>query len=107
MLIAGDMADLPGITAALVCLSADAYGQVLVEVAHDQTMPVLTAPPRVTVHRIDASPLGGGIAVGQAVAAWVGEWIPDEIDERRAVTMWVGERVEVACPEILGLVERI
>ncbi|REK70660.1 hypothetical protein DX116_16240 [Aeromicrobium endophyticum] len=105
VLLAGDIGDLPGIVAALAWLPADAYGQVLVEVGIDDELPLLAAPLRVTVHRVERSPLGEGIAAGRAVAAWVEEWIPDEIDERRTVSIWVGQRVAPACPQISGLVE--
>ena len=107
MLLAGDLADLPGIVAALAWLPADAYGQVLVEACLDDELPLLAAPPRVTIHRVERSPLGEGIAAARAVAAWVEEWIPDEIDERRTVSIWVGERVERSCPHISALVERL
>jgi NADPH-dependent ferric siderophore reductase len=107
VLLAGDTGDLPGIVAALAWLPADAYGQVLVEVGLDEELPLLAAPARVTVHRVERSPLGEGIAAGRAVAAWVEEWIPDELDDRRTVSIWVGERVESSCPRISGLVERL
>jgi len=107
VLLAGDVGDLPGIVAALAWLPADAYGQVLVEAGLDEELPVLAAPLRVTVHRVERSPLGDGIAAARAVAAWVEEWIPDEVDERRTVSIWVGERVEPSCPHISALVERL
>lgn len=106
-LIAGDVADLPGITTALAWLSPDAYGQVLIEVGIDEQLPVLAVPPRVTVYRIERSPQGRGVAASRAAAAWVEEWMPGEPDERRAVCVWVGEHVEVSCPSINGLAERL
>lgn len=106
-LIAGDVRDLPGIVTALAWLPPDTYGQVLIEAGPDEQVPLLAAPLRVTVHRLERSPEGHGVAAGRAVAAWVEEWIPDEIDERRTVTIWVGERVDLRCPEIVGLVERL
>lgn len=106
-LIAGDVADLPGIATALALLSPDAYGQVLIEVGVDEQLPVLAAPPRVTVYRLERSPQGRGVAAGRAAAAWVEEWMPDEPDERRAVSIWVGEHVELTCPAINGLAERL
>jgi NADPH-dependent ferric siderophore reductase len=106
-LIAGDATDLPAIVAALVWLSPDTYGQVLVEMGPDEELPLLAAPLRVSVHRVERSAAGHGVAAGRAVAAWVEEWMPGEPDERRAVTVWVGERVDVSCPEITGLVERL
>jgi len=106
-LVAGDLADLPGIVAALAWMPTDTYGQVLIEAGPDDEVLLLAAPPRVSVHRIERSAEGDGIACGRAVAAWVEEWIPDEPDERRNVTIWVGERVDLRCPEIVGLVERL
>ena len=106
-LLAGDIGDLPGITAALAWLPADAYGQVLIEAGPLEVLPLLAAPARVTVHRIERSPEGDGVAAGRAVAAWVEEWIPDELDEQRTVTLWVGERVDLTCPRIIGLAERL
>lgn len=106
-LIAGDVGDLPGIVTALAWLPADTYGQVLIEVDAGEVLPLLAAPPRVTVHRIERSPQGEGVAAGRAVAAWVEEWMPDEPDERRAVSIWVGERVDQSCPEIIGLAEQL
>ncbi|MFI5425668.1 SIP domain-containing protein [Aeromicrobium sp. UC242_57] len=105
--IAGDVADLPGIVTALAWLPPDAYGQVLIEVGTDEQLPVLAAPPRVTVHRLERSPQGRGIAVGRAAAAWVEEWIPDEPDERRSVSIWVGQGVDLSCSAIIGLAERL
>lgn len=107
VLLAGDVGDLPGIVTALAWLPADAYGQVLVEAGPDDELPLLAAPLRMTVHRVERSPQGDGFAAGRAVAAWVEEWIPDEVDDRRTVSIWVGERVEPSCPEIVGLVERL
>lgn len=106
-LIVGVVADLPGIMTTLALLPPDAYGQVLIEVGPDEQLPVLAAPPRVTVHRVARSPQGPGVAAGRAAAAWVEEWMPDEPDERRAVCVWVGERVDLSCPSIDGLAERL
>ncbi len=106
-LIAGDLRDLPSIITALAWLPADAYGQVLVEAGPDDDLPLLATPPRVSVHRIEPSPQGEGVAVGRAVAAWVEEWMPGEHDERRSVSIWVGERVDLSRAEIPGLVERL
>lgn len=107
MLIAGDVHDLPGIATALAWMPSDAYGQVVIEASADHELPVLSAPLRVTVHRVEPSSEGAGIAAGRAVASWVSEWIPDEPDAQRAVTIWVGARVDQRCPELLGLVERL
>ena len=106
-LIAGDVRDLPAIVTALAWLSPDTYGQVVVEVGPDEELPLLAPPLRVTVHRVERSLEGHGVAVGRAVAAWAEEWMPEDADERRSVTVWVGERVDLSCPEIMGLVERL
>ena len=107
MLLAGDVADVAAIEAALAWLPADAYGQVLIEAGADDELPVFGAPLRVTVHRIRRSADGDGVAAGRAVAAWVEEWMPEEPDERRLVSIWVGQRVEPGCPHINALVERL
>lgn len=106
-LIAGDVADLPGIVTALAWLPCDTYGQVLVEAEPDDDLSMLAPPLRVTVHRVERSPQGPGVAAGRAVAAWVEEWMPEEPDERRTVSIWVGDRVDLSCPEIIGLAERL
>ena len=107
MLLAGDVDDVPGIEAALAWLPADAYGQVLIEAGANDVLPLFRAPLRVTVHRIGRSPEGDGVAAGRAVAAWAEEWMPEEPDERRLVSIWVGQRVEPGCPHISTLVERL
>ncbi len=107
VLIAGDVADLPGIVTAMAWLPAGTYGQVLVEAGPYDELPSISTPARVTVHRIERSIDGLGVAVGRAVAAWVDEWMPHEPDERRTVTIWVGERVELSCPEVIALAERL
>ena len=106
-LIAGDVGDLSAIVTALAWLSPDSYGQVLVEVGPDEELPLLAPPLRVTVHRVERSAAGHGVAVGRAVAAWAEEWMPEEPDARRDLSIWVGERVVVSCAEITGLVERL
>lgn len=85
VLIAGHTDDLDDIRAALAMLAADTYGQVLV-VAPIGTQLDLTAPARITVHRIDDA--AGSLA--DAVAGWAAEWIPDELDSHRKVTVWIG-----------------
>ena len=107
MLLAGDVGDVDAIEAALAWLPADAYGQVLIEAGADDELPLFRAPLRVTVHRVHRSPEGDGVAAGRAVAAWVEEWMPEEVDERRLVSIWVGQRVEPGCPHISALVERL
>jgi len=106
-LVAGDVGDLPAIITALAWLSPDTYGQVIIEAGPDDELPVVAAPLRVTVHRVERSADGHGVAAGRAVAAWAEEWMPEEPDARRDLSIWVGERVVVSCAEITGLVERL
>lgn len=86
VLIAGYLADVDEISVALALLPDDTYGQVLIEAPTGSLMAV-TAPPRVSIQRID--PMTGSLA--EAVSAWVAEWIPDEPDPRREVTVWLGQ----------------
>lgn len=85
VLVAGHTADLDDIAVALALLPDDAYGQVLVEGPQGST-DTLTAPPRVSIHRIDSVTS----SLERAVAAWVAEWVPQEPDLRRTVTVWLG-----------------
>ncbi|PWJ25096.1 hypothetical protein ATK17_1208 [Branchiibius hedensis] len=85
VLIAGHIADLDDIAVALALLPADAYGQVLIE-APAGSLDGLTAPARVSIQRIE--PSTGSL--DQAVTAWVSEWVPQELDLRRNVTVWLG-----------------
>lgn len=89
--MAGSSEDLPVIEALLLLLPSTAYGQVLVETPIGFSLPPLAAPSRVTVTRlertVDAAP---GDPLAAAVHGWLAEWIPDEPDPGRAVTLWVG-----------------
>lgn len=85
VLVAGHIADLDDIAVALALLPDDAYGQVFIEGPEESTAR-LTAPARVSIHRID--PVTSSL--DQAVAAWVAEWVPQEPDLRRTVTVWLG-----------------
>ena len=107
VLIAGDVQDVPAISHLLGLLSADCYGQVLVEAPAGATLPPLPKPPRVTITRI-ATAEG---ALTAAIDAWVSEWMPEEPDEDRAVAIWVGahasSHVNARCHVLGELVERI
>ncbi|WP_291524152.1 hypothetical protein [Branchiibius sp. NY16-3462-2] len=85
VLVAGHIADLDDIAVALALLPEDAYGQVLIE-GPEGSISTLTAPPRVSIHRVD--PVTSSLE--RAVAAWVAEWVPQELDLRRTVTVWLG-----------------
>lgn len=92
MLVAGGFDELPAIEALLCLLPETAYGQVLVEVPADVEPPVLAAPARMTVTRLVCAEEPGepGARLAEAVQAWVAEWIPDEPDLAREVTLWLG-----------------
>lgn len=85
LLIAGDTQDLDNIRAALSVLPTHAYGQVYVSASAD-LVATLSAPARMTIHRVDEE-TG---CLSDAVAAWVAEWVPDEHDPQRSVTVWIG-----------------
>jgi NADPH-dependent ferric siderophore reductase len=91
VLVAGDLEELGAIHALLAFLPEHAYGQVYVETPADRQLPPLPAPARVTVTRVPR-PAGAepGALLAQTVTAWVAEWLPEEADERRTVSMWVG-----------------
>lgn len=84
MLLVGSSDDLLTLRSMLAVLPADAYGQVLVETAPGEALPLLDAPGRVTVQAI-----AHGTA-GEALELWVQEWLPHEPDARRAVGVWIG-----------------
>lgn len=85
LLIAGDVSDLQSIRAALTVLPAHAYGQVYVSAPADQVAD-LVAPARMTIHHVDEQ----ATSLSDAVAAWVAEWVPEEHDPQRSVTVWIG-----------------
>ena len=84
ILIAGRLADLDCVRAAVATLSADAYGQVFVQAPLGTDLD-LRAPARVTVHRVDETS-----SLEDAITAWVAEWVPDEADPHRRVAVWIG-----------------
>jgi NADPH-dependent ferric siderophore reductase len=94
VLVAGDLADATSMSALLACLPEHAYGQVYVEVPAGTEAVELAAPARVSVNLLtrdpDAEP---GRLLAAAVSGWVGEWVPEEPDPARAVTLWVGATV--------------
>ena len=113
VLIAGRTEDLAGIARILGALSADAYGQVLIEVPAGVRIPSFTRPPRVTVCRITAAPPNdrGDTPLTAAIAAWMAEWMPEDPDADRAISIWVGAQdgshVDAQCHVLGDLVERI
>lgn len=100
VLIAGSDDELSAIEALLHLLPPTTYGQVLVETARSDALPSLSVPPRIGVSRLE---LGAADAPGDrladAVTGWLAEWMPEDPDPHRAVTVWVGrsarDRVDV------------
>ncbi|HYI59269.1 MAG TPA: SIP domain-containing protein [Microlunatus sp.] len=91
VLVAGSESELSAIEALLLLLPSTAYGQVLVESEPQQAALVLTAPPRVTVTCLKRSPADEpGVLLAGAVHAWLAEWMPEEPDPARMITVWVG-----------------
>ena len=98
ILLAGGVDDLPEITRMLEDLPENAYGQVFVEVALDEQVRMLPAPPRVTVAWLVRSaresavaPLvfaDHGEALAAAVTGWASEWCVADCEPRTAV--WIG-----------------
>lgn len=98
VLIAGAVEDLPEIHRLLEDLPETAYGQVFVEVALEEQVRILPAPPRVTVSwlvrsdRPSAVPslcfADHGEALAAAVLAWAGEWCLADSEPRTIV--WIG-----------------
>lgn len=98
----------------LAMLPPTAYGQVILAVDADQdagTDPQrlaaqLDAPARVSVttltvaasadHAPGSALATRGVVLADAIAAWVAEWVPDEVALDRIVSMWVGGRGNAA-----------
>lgn len=93
VLVAGSFEELPAIEVLLHMLPDSAYGQVLVESPADaELLPILAAPPRVTITRLARTQSDEpGSVLAAAVQGWLAEWMPDEPDMARACTIWVGE----------------
>lgn len=97
-MIAGSVDDLPEITRMLEDLPENAYGQVFVEVALQEQVRALPAPPRVTVawlvRSARASAVGSlvfadhGEALATAVTGWASEWCVADCEPR--TTVWIG-----------------
>ncbi|MFJ3382962.1 MULTISPECIES: SIP domain-containing protein [unclassified Curtobacterium] len=98
ILIAGAVEDLPEIHRMLAELPENAYGQVFVEVALDEQVRILPAPPRITVTWLvrTARPsvvpslcfADHGEALAAAVISWASEWCVRDCDPRTSV--WIG-----------------
>lgn len=108
VVIAGDLAELPSIRALLALLPESAYGQVYVETGDGEDLPAIGAPHRVTVTRVArARHQGPGESLSAAIAGWVAEWMPEESDPGREVSMWVGARVAGGVPTLGANLERL
>lgn len=91
VLVAGDLTELDAISALLAMLPHTTYGQVVVEVPEDAEVPALATPPRVNVTVLRRSVTDeAGARLATAVQCWLGEWLPEEPEPNRTVTMWVG-----------------
>ncbi len=102
VLIAGDLHDLDTIRPLLALLPDDTYGQVFVAGASPDTSMPLLSPARVTVSWLGAQPG----ALGLAIAGWMAEWMPDEPQPDREITVWIGgragEQISTLC-DVLGV----
>ncbi|MCA5922936.1 MULTISPECIES: SIP domain-containing protein [Curtobacterium] len=98
ILIAGGAEDLGEIHRMLEDLPENAYGQVFVEVALDEQVRILPAPPRVTVTWLVRSARGSAVAplvfadhgeaLAHALTGWAAEWCVTDCEPRTAV--WIG-----------------
>ena len=94
VLVAGGHEELPAIETLLVLLPETAYGQVLVETPPQIDLPALSAPARVAVARLARAETDEpGTRLAGAVHAWLAEWMPEEPDSDRVVTLWAGGSV--------------
>ncbi|GGF30927.1 hypothetical protein GCM10011519_00430 [Marmoricola endophyticus] len=92
VLIAGDSSEIDAIRALLALLPSTTYGQVYVETISGTVLPEISAPRRVTVTMLprDAADLAGE-RLASAVDGWLAEWIPEEPEPDRDLTIWLGE----------------
>ncbi|PYY63157.1 hypothetical protein DEJ17_01280 [Curtobacterium sp. MCSS17_011] len=98
ILIAGGAEDLVEIHRQLEELPENAYGQVFVEVALDEQIRILPAPPRVTVTWLVRSARSSAVAplvfadhgeaLAHALAGWAAEWCVTDCEPRTSV--WIG-----------------
>ncbi|MCS5506229.1 siderophore-interacting protein [Curtobacterium flaccumfaciens] len=98
ILIAGGAEDLVEIHRQLEELPENAYGQVFVEVALDEQIRILPAPPRVTVTWLVRSARSSAVAplvfadhgeaLAQALTGWAAEWCVTGCEPRTSV--WIG-----------------
>lgn len=108
VLVAGDVTELEAVRALLCLLPADAYGAVVVEAGCGAELPDLPRPARVALtvlHR--AATDRPGVRLSAAAAAWAEEWVVDEHDPTRDVSVWVGATVAWDAAPVQGQLERL
>ncbi|WP_433928887.1 SIP domain-containing protein [Curtobacterium flaccumfaciens] len=98
ILIAGGAEDLVEIHRQLEELAENTYGQVFVEVALDEQIRILPAPPRVTVTWLVRSARSSAVAplvfadhgeaLAHALTGWAAEWCVTGCEPRTSV--WIG-----------------
>lgn len=108
VLIAGDVGELAAIDTVLALLPGNAYGQVYLEGDPGADLSVAAGPARVQVTPVVRGPHDApGHRLSAAVAAWAAEWLTEEPDERRELTMWVGGSVRLTAAELRGTLARL
>ncbi len=108
VLVAGDVAELDSVRGLLALLPDDAYGLVLLEAAAGEPVPEVLRPARVALtvlvrDRTDAP----GARLSAAAAAWAEEWVVEEHDPARDVSVWVGATVTWDSAPVQGQLERL
>jgi len=108
VLVAGDVAELDAVRAILCLLPVDAYGAVIVEAPAHAELPDLPRPARValTVLRREETDLPG-VRLSAAASAWAEEWMVDEHDPAREVSVRVGATVVWDSAPVQGQLERL
>jgi NADPH-dependent ferric siderophore reductase len=108
VLVAGDIGELESVRGLLCLLPADAYGLVVLEADVDAVRPDLPRPARVALTvlvRDDADQ--PGVRLSAAAAAWAEEWMVEEHDPARDVSVWVGATVRWDAAPVQGQLERL
>ena len=108
VLVAGDVTELDAVQALVCLLPPEAYGLVLLEADADADLPALACPARVAVTVLRRSTGDApGARLSAAAAAWAEEWVVDEHDPDRDVSVWVGATVAWDSAPVQGLLERL
>lgn len=89
VLLAATIEDITELREQLAGVSADAYGQVLVELPIGEDLPELHTPLRMSVHRVDAHAYAPGAALVTAVNAWKSEWLSVYRPDDHAAMVWM------------------